>query len=197
MMTEYPWQGNIKLQVKEPGNSPWTLSLRIPEWSQNPSLSINGETAGNLENENGYIVLERDWHAEDVIELELHMEIMFVASNPRVDATRGSVAIQRGPLVYCLEDRDQEVKGRLLDVEIDMHQPLFSRWDGELLDGVMVIQAAGQCMDGEVWRGHLYQPVTAPLPTHFQQTQLIAIPYYAWGNRGIGAMRVWIPKKSI
>lgn len=197
MMTEYPWQGNIKLQVKEPGNSPWTLSLRIPEWSQNPSLSINGETASNLKNENGYLVLERDWHVEDMIELELHMEMMFVASNPRVDATRGSVAIQRGPLVYCLEDRDQEVMGRLLDVEIDIHQPLFIRWDGELLDGVMVIQAAGQWMDGEAWRGHLYQPATAPMPIHFQQTQLVAIPYYAWGNRGIGAMRVWIPKKSI
>jgi DUF1680 family protein len=197
MMTEYPWQGNIKLQVKEPGNSPWTLSLRIPEWSQNPSLSINGETASNLKNENGYLVLERDWYAEDVIELELHMEMMFVASNPRVDATRGCVAIQRGPLVYCLEDRDQEMKGRLLDVEIDIHQPLSSRWDGELLGGVMVIQAAGQWMDAEAWRGHLYQPATAPMPIHFRQTQLVAIPYYAWGNRGIGAMRVWIPKKSI
>ena len=122
MMTEYPWQGQIRLRIVESGNSPWGLSIRIPEWSHDPILSINGKVIRELRHEKGYLVLERIWQAEDIIELELNMEAMFVASNPRIDATRGCLAIQRGPIIYCLEDRDQEIKGRLLDVEIDKDQ---------------------------------------------------------------------------
>ncbi len=196
MMTEYPWQGNIRLRVVESGNSPWALSLRIPEWSQDPILSINGEIVKELKLEKGYLVLERTWQAEDIIELELRMEPMFVASNPRIDATRGCLAIQRGPIVYCLEDKDQEIKGRLLDVEIDKNQPLLTRWDGDLLDGVMVVEASGQFIDSESWRGHLYQPATSPVLEIPRPARLVAIPYFAWGNRVIGGMRVWIPEKS-
>ena len=125
------------------------------------------------------------------------MEAMLMASNPRIDATRGCVAIQRGPLVYCLEDRDQEIKGRLLDVEIDKNQSLLTRWESDLLDGVMVIEAGGQFVDSESWQGHLYQPATSPVLAISHPTRLVAIPYYAWANRIIGGMRVWIPIKSI
>jgi DUF1680 family protein len=197
IMTEYPWQGHIRLQIVESGNFPWVLSIRNPEWSQNPILSVNGEIVRDLRQEKGYLVLEREWQAEDVIELELQMEAMFVSSNPRIDATRGCLAIQRGPIVYCLEDKDQEIKGRLLDVEIDKNQPLLPRWDSGLLDGVMVVEASGQFIDSESWRGHLYQPATSPVLAIPRPTRLVAIPYYAWGNRVIGGMRVWIPEKSI
>jgi DUF1680 family protein len=195
MITEYPWQGYIRLRIVESGNSTWVLSIRIPEWSHDQIVSINGEVLRELRLEKGYLVLERTWQAEDTIELELGMEPMFVISNPRIDATRGCLAIQRGPIIYCLEDKDQEIIGRLLDVEIDKDQPLMTRWDDNLLDGVMVVEASGQFIDSESWQGHLYQPATSqilaiPCPTH-----LVAIPYYAWGNREIGGMRVWIPKK--
>jgi DUF1680 family protein len=195
--TEYPWQGNIKLRIVETGGSPWVLSIRNPEWSQNPILSINGKRVRDLRQEKGYLVLEREWQVEDVIELELQMETIFIASNPRVDATRGCLTIQRGPIVYCLEDKDQEIKGRLLDIEIDKNQPLLTRWDSDLLDGVMVVEASGQFINSESWRGHLYLPATSSLLANPRPTRLVAIPYYAWGNRGIGSMRVWIPEKSI
>jgi len=198
LITEYPWQGLIKLRVMESGNSAWALSIRIPEWSKNPILSINGKIVSELRQEKGYLVLERVWQAEDMIELELEMDAIFIASNPRIDATRGCLAIQRGPIVYCLEDRDQEVKGQLLDVEIDKNQPLVTIWDSDLLDGVMVVEAGGQFIDSKSWHGHLYQPVVSPaLVVNPQPARLVAIPYYAWGNREIGSMRVWIPKKSI
>ena len=142
LMTDYPWQGQIKLRVVETGSSPWALSLRIPEWSQHPIVSINGNLVRDLNLEKGYLVLERTWQAGDIIDLELGMEPMFVASNPRIDATRNCLAIQRGPIIYCLEDGDQEINGRLLDVEIDKNHPLLPRWEGDLLDGVMVIEAA-------------------------------------------------------
>jgi DUF1680 family protein len=197
LTTEYPWEGHIKLRIVESGNSPWTLSIRMPEWSQNPILSVNGNIMKDLRREKGYLILERKWQAEDVIELELEMEARFIASNPRIDATRGCLAIQRGPIVYCLEDRDQETQGQLLDVEVDKNQPLSTRWDNDLLDGVMVVEADGQFIDLESWHGHLYKPESFPVSINPRLTHLVAIPYYAWGNRGIGGMRVWIPKRSI
>jgi DUF1680 family protein len=124
------------------------------------------------------------------------MEPMFVTSNPRIDATRGCLAIQRGPIVYCLEDMDQEIKGRLLDVEIEKNEPLISRWEGGLLDGMMMVEAGGQFIDREVWRGYLYRPAAFPVRETARPARLIAIPYYAWGNRQIGGMRVWIPEKK-
>jgi len=197
MMTNYPWQGQIKLRIVETDNSQWALSIRIPEWSQHPALSINGNTVKDLKPVKGYVILERTWKAGDIIDLELEMEPMLITSNPRVDATRNCLAIQRGPIIYCLEDRDQEVSGRLLDVEIDKDHLLSTRWEGELLEGVMVLHANGQFVDNEAWRGHLYQPITAPVQGIPCPARLVAIPYYAWGNRGIGAMRVWIPEKSL
>ncbi len=197
MITDYPWHGQIRLRITESSNSPWGLSIRIPEWSQNPTISLNGKVASDLRDENGYLYLERIWQAEDIIELELNMEAMFVASNPRVDATRGCSALQRGPIIYCLEDRDQEIKGRLLDIEVDKDQPLVTRWDNEQLDGVMVVEAGGRFIDFESWHGRLYQPASSPVLSIPSPTRLVAIPYYAWGNRIIGGMRVWIPNRSI
>jgi DUF1680 family protein len=196
IVTEYPWQGHIGLRVVETGSSPWVLSVRIPEWSQHPIVSINGNTVSDLSIEKGYLTLDRVWQADDTLDLELGMEPVFVASNPRIDATRGCLAIQRGPIIYCLEDRDQEIKGRLLDVEIDKNQPLSTRWEDDLLDGVMVIEAKGQFVDHECWHGHLFQPVTFPAQAAAHPTSLVAVPYYAWGNREIGGMRVWIPEKT-
>ena len=120
---------------------------------------------------------------------------MLVASNPRIDATRDCLAIQRGPMIYCLEDRDQEINGRLLDVQIGKNHPLLPRWEGDLLDGVMVIDAEGQFIDNEEWGEGLYRPVTSAAQIIPHPAHLVAIPYYAWGNRGIGGMRVWIPEK--
>jgi len=197
LVTDYPWHGQVRLQVLETGNSPWTLSLRVPEWSQQTVLSINGNIVSDLSIEKGYLVLERTWQAGDIVDLELGMAPVLVASNPRIDATRNCLAIQRGPIIYCLEDRDQEINGRLLDVEIDKNHPLFPRWEGDLLDGVMVIDAEGQFVDNGEWRGHLYQPVTFSFQAIPRPTHLVAIPYYVWGNRGIRGMRVWIPEKSL
>ncbi len=196
LVTDYPWRGQIKLQIMETGNSPWTLSLRIPEWSRHPILSINGNVVRTLEPVKGYFVLARPWQVGDCIELELGIRPMLVAPNPRIDAIRNCLAIQYGPIVYCLEDRDQEINGRLLDVEIDKNDPPATSWDGEMLDGVMVINTQGQFVDNELWQEHLYQPAIN-IPTAIARpVRLVAIPYYAWGNWGIGGMRVWIPEKS-
>jgi DUF1680 family protein len=144
----------------------------------------------------GYISLTRAWRMGDVIEMNLDIKPVLMASNPRVDATRASLAIQRGPLVYCLEDRDQEVQGRLLDVVIDPDAGLNSVWRDDLLGGVMVVETTGELPSDEPWHGRLYQRIDELQYVKSQKVSLIAVPYFTWGNRGIGPMRVWIPVKS-
>jgi len=195
--TEYPWQGLVNLQILETGESPWVLSLRVPGWSKHPTLKVNGKMINDFEIEKGYILLRRSWQNGDVVELDLNMEAKFVLSNPRIDATRGCVAIQRGPVVYCLEDKDQVIKGKLLDVVVNIEQPLLVRWDGDLLGGVVVVEAKGYFTDIASWKGHLYQPLESVGKENQKVANLLAIPYYAWGNRIIGGMRVWIPEKPI
>jgi DUF1680 family protein len=194
LITDYPWSGRIRLEIAETGGSAWELRLRLPEWSSAATLAINGQEVGALTVRQGYAVLERAWRPGDTVDLSLGMEPMLVAANPRIDATRASLAIQRGPIIYCLEDCDQEVQGGLLDVEIDASQPLGVRWQEALLGGAMVVDAAGQYRRTETWGHRLYQPVASLHPPAARPARLVAVPYYAWANRGIGAMRVWVPR---
>ncbi|GAB4540233.1 MAG: glycoside hydrolase family 127 protein [Anaerolineae bacterium] len=192
--TDYPWQGQIQITVRESGVSPWSLSLRLPEWCQSFDLTLNNHRVQQPVVNKGYIVLERSWRPGDSIELNLAMPPFLVAPNPRVDAIRGCLAIQRGPLVYCLEGCDQETPESLLDVQIDANQHLHAQWRDGLLGGIMTVEAAGYLSDPEHWRGALYQPSAKVPDTTRRPVRLTAIPYYAWANRGIGSMRVWIPR---
>ncbi len=192
--TDYPWQGDIQLTVKATSGAAWQLGLRYPEWCQTVMLAVNGEKVEQPVKQKGYLVQEREWQVGDTVELNLAVEPVLMESNPRVDATRGCLAIQRGPVVYCLEGKDQEASENLLDVQIDTSQPLQTRWRDDLLGGIMTVEAAGYLADPEPWQGVLYQPSgKAPAATR-RPVRLTAIPYYAWGNRGIGSMRVWIPR---
>ena len=191
--TDYPWQGLVRLEVTETGDSPWELSLRVPEWSQGATLSLNGEKLANPVVRKGYALIERTWRVGDVIELDLKMRPQLIASNPRIDATRSSLAIQQGPLVYCLEDCDQAVRDGLLDIEIDAQAALKTTWDAGLLGGVNVIEAAGRFVNMAPWRGKLYRPAGSLEKLEVQSIRLVAVPYFAWANRGIGPMLVWIP----
>jgi len=193
MTTEYPWQGSVNLQVTESAGSSWTIALRLPEWCQTATLKVNAQVIDNPRIKKGYLVLERAWKTGDVIELDMAMKPMLVASNPRIDATRASLAIQQGPVVYCLEDCDQDVKGSLLDIEVEKGEHLKTVWRDDLLGGINLIELPGKLVNTEPWEGKLYQPVESLKKLDVKPVQLFAIPYYAWGNRGIGPMRVWIP----
>jgi DUF1680 family protein len=112
-----------------------------------------------------------------MIELHLEMPPFLVAANPRVDAIRDCLAIQRGPVIYCLEGCDQEAPQDLLDVQIDGSQPLHTRWRDDLLGGIMTVEAAGYLADPEPWQEVLYQPSgSAPSATR-RAIRLTAIPY--------------------
>jgi DUF1680 family protein len=192
--TEYPWQGRVRITVRQSGPAPWQLSLRLPEWCQSFDLTVNNLQVRDPVLEKGYILLERSWRPGDVIDLNLAMPPFLVAPNPRVDAIRDCLAIQRGPLVYCLEGCDQEAPENLLDMQIDASQPLQARWQDNLLGGIMTVEAAGYLAGPGAWQGELYQPSAKTPGLTRRPVRLTAIPYYVWGNRGVGSMRVWIPR---
>jgi DUF1680 family protein len=109
---------------------------------------------------------------------------------------RGCVTIERGPIVYCLEGCDQDPSVDVLDVEIDEAAPLQATWRDDLLGGVTVVEAAGHAVDVAPWQDRLYRPAHGQDGPSRQPVRLIAVPYYAWANRGPGAMRVWIPRSK-
>ena len=192
METDYPWAGTVRLTVEESISTGWTLSLRVPGWAGEASVQVNGAVADTACVPGSYVSLQREWQAGDVVELELAMQPTLIESHPQVDPNRGSVAIQRGPVIYCLEQHDHQAN--ILTVQIDAKAPLTAAWNAELFGGVKTITAAGFLLDTASWGNQLYRPLGAAPDLPRQPVQLTAIPYYLWGNRGPNAMRVWIPR---
>jgi uncharacterized protein len=193
--TEYPWDGHLSLIVKESGGRPWNLSLRRPSWCQSFSAKVNSQDI-SARLDKGYIRMEREWKTGDLVEIEFVMPPFLVEANRRVDSVRGCVALQRGPLVYCFEEQDQQQGVNLLDVEIDPSEKLAKQWEGNLLCGVMTLEGIGYQPDRSYWQGNeLYRPLdlSKEKSLYNRKVKLMAIPYYAWGNRGLKSMRVWIP----
>lgn len=195
MDTEYPWDGRVRLTVGASPALEWTLALRIPGWSRGATVALNGAPTVVTVDASGYLRLPRAWRAGDRIDLDIPMEPRLIEAHPRIESTRGCVAIERGPLVYCLEEADHAGRS-LLDLEIDPAQPLVARREGGLLEGVTVVEAAGAETDGAGWRQRLYRPFDATARPGGRPARLTAIPYYAWANRGPGAMRLWIPRAA-
>lgn len=191
METAYPWNGQVTLKVGEGPSVPWVLSLRIPGWCPQYTLSVNGTELTPQVDENGYLTVARIWQAGDVLSLDLHMEPTFLAPHPRIDALRGCVALQRGPLVYCFESHDQPGDAVLLDVHVSTGAPLTAT-AVSMLGGIQAISVSGQVGKPDR-KASLYRPLAEDAPLRARPVQLTAIPYFAWGNRGMRSMRVWVP----
>jgi DUF1680 family protein len=188
--TNYPWNGKVRLSLAPADAHEFTLGLRIPGWCSNPKLTINGEEL-SLQPliVDGYALIRRTWREDDVVELELPMAIQRIQSHPQLRANAGKIAIQRGPLVYCLEEKDN---GRpISSMSLPDDSKLTDREDKELLGGITVIEGEALCDDPVSWGRELYRPAqdqVKPIP-------ITAVPYYAWGNRGTGEMSVWIRRR--
>ena len=194
MQTDYPWQGAVKLTIEEADGSHWALRLRQPHWCPQAAIMVNGHLVEQPAIDAGYIVLERAWQPGDMVELDLPMQPELIEANPRVDAVRDCLAIQRGPLVYCLEAADQP-QVNMLDARIDPAASLHAAWRDDLAPGgLMVIQFAGTVQTMGDWQHRLYRRSGEGDQPLLRQVPLTAIPYFAWANRGANAMRVWIPR---
>ena len=191
MESTYPWDGKVRLTIEDPGAAPWTLSLRVPAWCKGASATLDGRAVGTL-GAGGYLRTERAWKRGDVVELDMPMPARLTEAHPRIESTRGCVAIERGPLVYCLETADNP-DGHVADLEIDTAAPLESTWAPDRLGGVVLVKATGWAVETRPWANQLYRQVGAP-PAARRRVALTAVPYYAWANREPGAMRIWIPR---
>ncbi|MDX3248730.1 glycoside hydrolase family 127 protein [Streptomyces sp. ME18-1-4] len=194
--TDYPWQGVIGLTVEEvPADRPWTLSLRIPQWCGEFRVRCGDTTYDRTDAPvgDGWLRLERAWAPGDEVVLEIGMDPRLTTADPRVDAVRGCVAIERGPLVYCLEQIDHP-GGGLDDIVLDTTRPLAVKHRPDLLGAVTTVVATGhrrQIPDAGWWPYRNAEATDAP-PAD-EHLELTAIPYYAWANRQDGSMRVWLP----
>ena len=177
--TAYPYSGEVKLVIEE-ANQPFTMKVRIPGWARNEampsdlyafadglqsqySVKINGEVI-KTELQQGYCSISRDWKTGDVVELSLDLQPRLVKANNQVEADRGRVAVQCGPIVYCAESPDNEQS--IGSITLNGLTQLKVEWQPEKLHGINQI-------------------VT--------DNGVTLIPYYAWAHRGVSDMEVWIP----
>jgi DUF1680 family protein len=196
METKYPWEGAIRMTIEATDGSRWTLALRVPEWCADPAVRVNGESTGGTRDGRGYLRLDRSWRDGDTVELDLPMTARLIEPHPAIESTRGCLAIDRGPLVYCLEQTDQGDRP-LAELEIDGTTALTARWEPALLEGVTTVRATGFQVDATAWHGQLYRPASSGPRSSRRTVELTAIPYYAWANRGPAAMRVWIARATL
>ncbi|MFD9327714.1 glycoside hydrolase family 127 protein [Streptomyces sp. NPDC060065] len=194
--TEYPWRGTVTVTVDDAPAEQRTLSLRLPAWCVRHTLTVNGTLADGSA-QDGWLRVTGMFQRGDSIRLDLGLMPRLTRPNPRVDAVRGCVAIERGPLVYCLEQSDQPGGLNPDDVVLDPAAPLAVQERPDLLGGVTTVIASGRRLPSDEPGQWPYTPHEAeprPLP---ETVHLAAVPYYAWANRGLGAMRVWIPAAEV
>jgi uncharacterized protein len=193
METDYPWDGGVRITIEAAPGDAWTLALRVPGWCPGARVRVAGREAEAAAGPDGYLRLERAWRRGDLVEVELPMEPGLTEAHPWVESTHGRVAIERGPLVYCLEQADHP-GASVPDLEIDATAPLAARRDAARLEGVTAIRASGFQVDRAGWTGQLYRRYEPDGGRARRPVELTAVPYYAWANREPGAMRVWIPR---
>jgi len=185
--TRYPWEGHIRLLVETDRSADFTLRLRIPEWCRSYEIRIGGKTIEALE-EKGYALIHRTWSSGDAVELELDMPVEKIVSHPGVIMNQGRLALQRGPLVYCVEDANH--KTDVFNLVLPGDAKLSSRWEQNLLGGIAVVEGKGLI---RIPNANLYPRADE---VEFEETELMAIPYYAWDNQKPGAMAVWMAAKT-
>jgi uncharacterized protein len=196
--TNYPWSGGVKLTVTPSAPTEFALFARIPAWAKNAEVAMNGKSVSGAQ-AGQYLPIRRQWSPGDTVSLDFPITTEVLASNPRVAENGGRVAVQRGPIVYCLEQLDQPNAPALCDVAIRAGQAPNTAFEPEyksdLLDGVTVLRHTGAALEVPSSSEALYLPASPDMPkTHPQN--LILIPYYVWANRQPTQMQVWTPYRA-
>lgn len=187
-VSNYPWDGDVAITVDAAPKKELAFHLRIPGWCNGASLLVNGKPVNEHIQGDQYFVVNRKWKKGDVISLKLNMTATLVAANPMVEEARNQVAVQRGPLVYCLESTDMPGH-RVFDVSLPVDIKLTPEASNVAGGNVMALTGTAKLTVQPSWSKKLYQPVsstTQPVPIRL-------IPYYAWANRGQSDMTIWLP----
>ncbi|GGN23007.1 hypothetical protein GCM10011578_055010 [Streptomyces fuscichromogenes] len=190
--TAYPWQGTVTVTVEQAPDTSRTLSLRLPSWCTDHTLTVN-DVATHDRQENGWLRVTRRFRPGDTIRLDLAIRPRLTVPPPLVDAVRGCAAIERGPLVYCLEQTDQPGRLDPDTVALDLTEPLTEQTPPGLLGNVVTVGATGRVLPGGGPGPWPYQRHDRAPREEGAAVRLTAVPYCAWANREPGAMRVWVP----
>lgn len=197
--TSYPWEGKVVLEVDKARKDRFGLKIRIPGWAKNQavpsdlyqfadqnaekfSIRINGKDVSS-ELVNGYAILNRKWEKGDRVEVDFPMPVREITANPTVENDKGKLAWQRGPLVYCFEDKDNG-NGWMFDHFVSSDASVESQFEEKLLGGVVTLSMKGNKVS-QSGNTRTIESVT-----------LKAIPYYAWNNRGTSNMLIWMPDQE-
>lgn len=193
--TSYPDSGTVTLTVDSTPASPWTLSLRVPDWATGASVTVDGAVPPEPALAGTMLRLERTWSAGSEVVLELDVRPRLTVADPRIDAVHGCVAVERGPVVHCFEQQDQPAGVPLEAVEVLPDAPLSERFEPGLLGGVTVVTVPARVRTAAVAPavGLPYRSLTTATGTRTRSTELTAVPYASWANREVGPMRVFLP----
>lgn len=199
--TKYPWDGHISLTVTPEKEGEFTICIRIPGWAMDkpvpsdlyayrqkseskPVLHLNGKEVP-LKLIKGFVHLDRQWSGEDTIDLELPMPVRKVVANEKVKEDRNRIALERGPVVYCLEGADHPNK-QVRNLIVDPQATFETQFRPDLLGGVRVLTGKASVVGRNE---HDERVITNSI-------DVTAIPYYAWCNRGANEMVVWLPTQK-
>lgn len=182
LQSNFPWDGTVRISVQANG-CPLKLALRIPDWCE--TYTASGLQNAKTKLENGYLYVEKSWKAEETVTLSFPMDVRLMAANPKVRETVGKVAVTRGPLVYCMEEVDNDKNLHLLSVQLDGE---IAVQDAKICDTPAKIVEISGFRRAIGQENALYMPVQAEMRT---AVKLKFIPYYMWANRAENEMQVW------
>lgn len=199
--SDYPRDGHVVLVLEEVPTQTFDLSLRVPGWCQDAFIERNGQRSSEAIQAGSFVKLKGPFKKGDRIVLDLGMPVRMMAAHPLVEECRGQVAVQRGPLVYCLESKDLPEHVNLIDVALSEHSPLkvikeleqpHGQRERPSLAGMPVIEATFT-ISTQSARDSAAELYSTYQPARKQSFTAALIPYFAWGNRGPSEMEVWIP----
>lgn len=187
VQTDYPWNGLVKIGLDMPREQTFTVVIRVPGWCDGFRLTCKGmDLEKQTQVRDGYCYIRRLWQPGDVLEYTMVMKPQLVRAHPFVRMDANKVALQCGPVVYCLEQTDNEKDVFTVGVD-DLSQAKVT-FEPELLGGVNTITLPGRALSTDGWDGELYRTA----PERYENTLIKAVPYFAWGNREVDKMTVWM-----
>lgn len=186
-VTNYPWDGKVLLKINKVPKGDYSIFLRIPGWSQNVEVKINGNKVDGEIVSGTYLNITRKWKKSDVIEINMPMPVELMQANPLVEETKNQVAVKRGPIVYCLESQDISKPTAINNVLLDLNSD-FKTNETKIKNRKVVSVLADAFIQTNNWDNKLYQPINKEKKI----VQLVLIPYFSWGNRLKNEMTVWL-----
>jgi DUF1680 family protein len=188
--TDYPWRGKVVIRMDTAPSKPFAVRVRIPEWAEGASVKINDKPSSNTPKPGSYLWMERNWKIGDQITVTLPMQARLMTAHPKAEQLRNQVAIMYGPLLYCMESEDLPDEKDLNNVRIPTDINLKPTPAKDLPFDIVALEGDALYLEEKPWQGELYRKWSAPEIT---KLPVRLIPYFAWNNRGPGAMTAWFP----